>query len=554
MARRPGGEVLERRWKAGRGYALRFTAYGERRYLTLGLESEGWDRGKAEVELQNVMADVRRGLWVPPPKSSRRGPSGADEGPREMPLFGPFAEGIVASRRGQVAPDTVRLDEWALSHLNPYFGEWPLDEIDAEAIDAYRTFKVRESEDRARAIKRGKPRRNDHGQTVRPLAPATINQTIDALGRILGVALDYGHVAANAASGRKRRLVVPPRRPVHLDAPARIEALLEAGAELDRDPRSRCRDREAILATLVLAGPRASELCRLLWRDLDLANARLDVGRSKTAAGLREIPIGPLLRDVLAAHKAARYRGDPDGLVFPNNAGQARNKDTLRNGVLVDAFARADEILARRGQVPLPRGLTAHKLRHTFASIMVACGEDPASVMSMLGHTDPGFTLRVYTHTMARSDDERSRLKALVRGDRVVAVEAPAPRPLEIAAYEGPIMRALAERRGRAPRREVLAAVADALAALHGPADLEPLPSGPPRWEPRLAKARTRLVRCGWLENGARGAEWELTRAGRQKARREGWTAQTEEPGDIDDVGPPRTLVAIGGSPGKGDS
>ncbi|MBA3867312.1 MAG: tyrosine-type recombinase/integrase, partial [Solirubrobacterales bacterium] len=469
MAGRREGEVLERRWKRGRGFALRFRAYGERRYLTLGLEAEGWDRAKADDELQNVMADVRRGLWVPPARRPGREASVAAEGPRAVPLFGPFAAAVVAARRGQVAPDTVRLDEWALSHLNPWFGERPVDEIDSESIDAYRLHKVRESEDRARAIGRGRPRRNDHGQVLRPLAPATINQTIDGLGRILGVALDYGHVASNAASGRKRRLVVPPRRPVHLDSPAQIEALLEAGAEFDREPGSRCTEREAILATLVLAGPRASELCRLLWRDLDLANARLHVGRSKTAAGLREIPIGPLLRDLLAAHKAARYRGDPDGLVFPNTKGDPRNKDTLRTGVLVDAFSRADEILGRRGQVPLPKGLTAHKLRHTFASVMVACGTDPASVMRMLGHTDPGFTLRVYTHMMARSEEERTRLEALVRGEQVIAVEASIPRPLGIGIYEPAIMRALAERGGRAPRREVLAAVGEALASRHGP-------------------------------------------------------------------------------------
>lgn len=527
MARRKEGEVVERHWKAGRGYALRFRAYGERRHLTLGHEGEGWTRRRAEEELENILADVRRGVWVPPPRRPGRGGSTAVVASRDEPLFGPFAERIVASRRGQVSVDTVRLEEWALSHLNPYFGDWRLAAIDAEAVDAYRLHKVRESEERARAIERGRPRRNDHGQALRPLAPATINQTIDALGRILEIALDYGHVRANAASGRKRRLVVPPRRPVHLDAPAQIEALLDAGVELDRECRSRCRDREAILATLVLAGPRASELCRLLWRDLDLAAARLHVGRSKTAAGLREIPIGPLLRDLLAAHKARRYRGDPDGLVFPNSTGGPRNKDTLREGVLVGAFARADEVLARRGEVPLPKGVTAHKLRHTFSSVMVACGEDPASVMRMLGHADPAFTLRVYTHVMAHSEEERARLKALVRGERDVDAEAARARPLDLADYEPEILKALIARGGRAPRREVVAAVEKALASRHSPADLEPLPSGEQRWRPRLAKARSRLVRRGWLEDGGRGADWELGRGGWAKVRREGWVAGT---------------------------
>ena len=36
--------------------------------------------------------------------------------------------------------------------------------------------------------------------------------------------------------------------------------------------------------------------------------------------------------------------------------------------------------------------------------------------MARLGHTDPKFTLRVYTHLMRRREGERERLKALVSG------------------------------------------------------------------------------------------------------------------------------------------
>jgi integrase len=46
--------------------------------------------------------------------------------------------------------------------------------------------------------------------------------------------------------------------------------------------------------------------------------------------------------------------------------------------------------------------LTPHKLRHTFASLLVALGTDPGVVMDELGQTDPGFTLRVYRHSMRR--------------------------------------------------------------------------------------------------------------------------------------------------------
>ena len=78
---------------------------------------------------------------------------------------------------------------------------------------------------------------------------------------------------------------------------------------------------------------------------------------------------------------------------------------------------RARRSAARRSRPgAVAESTTTYKLRHTFASTLIACGEDPASVMAQLGHTDPKFTLRVYTHMMRRGPDERARLKALVRG------------------------------------------------------------------------------------------------------------------------------------------
>jgi integrase len=78
--------------------------------------------------------------------------------------------------------------------------------------------------------------------------------------------------------------------------------------------------------------------------------------------------------------------------------------------------AKAEELLAERDGQPLPKGITPHKLRHTFASVLFAIGKDPTYVMHQLGHTDPTFTLRVYAHMMRRSPEEREALKALVEG------------------------------------------------------------------------------------------------------------------------------------------
>jgi integrase len=176
---------------------------------------------------------------------------------------------------------------------------------------------------------------------------------------------------------------------VHLDSVDQIVAVLDAARELDADPRARTAGRHAMIATLLFAGLRAGEAGYAVVRDLDLARARLDVGRSKTDAGIRSIDLLPVLRDALAEHKAS-HRGGLDDPLFPTATGRHRDKDNIGHRVLAPVVRRADELLAERDQHPLPAGVTAHKLRHTFTSILVACGCDPAYVMQQRGHADPG--------------------------------------------------------------------------------------------------------------------------------------------------------------------
>jgi integrase len=50
-----------------------------------------------------------------------------------------------------------------------------------------------------------------------------------------------------------------------------------------------------------------------------------------------------------------------------------------------------------------------HALRHYYASVLLESGESIRAVADYLGHTDPGFTLRVYTHLMPSSEDRARR-------------------------------------------------------------------------------------------------------------------------------------------------
>lgn len=166
----------------------------------------------------------------------------------------------------------------------------------------------------------------------------------------------------------------------------------------------------------MFAGLRIGELCALRWRDVDLAGDRITIRKAKTDAGTRHIDLLPVLKVELTALRARAADPSPEEFVFPSEAGTERAQENIRTKVLRKSVDRANQTLVSAGEVPLPEGITPHKLRHTFASLLVALGVDPGRVMDQLGHTDPGFTLRVYRHGMHHNPAAKERLHALVMG------------------------------------------------------------------------------------------------------------------------------------------
>ncbi len=128
---------------------------------------------------------------------------------------------------------------------------------------------------------------------------------------------------------------------------------------------------------------------------------------------------------VAAAHPTA----GPDDPILTTRDGNARDRHNLRQRVVAPVIARAERLLAERGGQPLPNGITPHKLRHTFASVLFAIGKDPTYVMNQLGHTDPAFTLRVYAHVMRRSPEERAKLRTHVKISAGIETAVPRRQP-----------------------------------------------------------------------------------------------------------------------------
>ena len=63
----------------------------------------------------------------------------------------------------------------------------------------------------------------------------------------------------------------------------------------------------------------------------------------------------------------------------------------------------------REAGVEPSRDNGTHALRHWYASVLLDAGESIRAVSEYLGHSDPGFTLRTYTHLMP-SSAERTKV------------------------------------------------------------------------------------------------------------------------------------------------
>jgi integrase len=427
MPRKATGEVIERPGKRGVAFSLRFRAYGKRRYVTVGNSADGWTRQRAELELANVLADVRRGIWQPPTTTP------VVEAPKD-PTFHEFASEWFNAKQAELRPNTrTAYSNELTTHLLPFFARHRLSQITAQEVDRYRQAELRESDARRQAIEQGRPLTDDEGRVLRPFGATMINKTITRLGQILEDAVEYGLIDRNPAKGKRRRLKAPKNTRTHLDRVDQIVALINAAGELDGDqhrsrPDRRHIPRRTIVATLVFGGLRIDELCGLRWRDVDLVAGRIRVGEAKTDAGVRVVDMLPVLRDEILTWKARAPRTKPADYVFATGTGGRPSKDNLRSRIVHVAIDRANERLDAAGQAPLPPGLTPHGLRHTYASILIALGKNPRYVMAQIGHTDPAFTLRLYTHEMERRDNEQQRLQQLVEGADVSPAQAsPAP-------------------------------------------------------------------------------------------------------------------------------
>lgn len=295
-----------------------------------------------------------------------------------------LSEGAKAYLRDKApgwSPSSRRIAKYSVARLIQFFGNRYVTEIGKRDLPAYQT--TRQSEGAAASL---------------------INMEVNTLGSIL-----RHHDLHNVwARIRVRPLKVS-------DSIGRALSEDETHRLLVACKASRSRSLYPAVLLSLHTGLRNAELRNLRWRQLDLIDGILTVGRSKTVGG--EGRLIPLSRTALACMKDWRSQfpdAKPAHYIFP----------TERIGV--DGFSEHNGPIARETNPEKPMGKWQsawesakessgvncrwHDLRHTFISRLAEGQASDATIMSLAGHLSRKM-MEKYSHV--RNEAKRDAIAAL---------------------------------------------------------------------------------------------------------------------------------------------
>ena len=179
--------------------------------------------------------------------------------------------------------------------------------------------------------------------------------------------------------------------PGHLDR-GQVETMLSAAATRAQEGRFTDVRDLAILELFYTAGLRHAELRGIDRRDLDLLGGVVKVrGKGRKE---RIVPVGAPAQRALREYERVR-----DTLLSRvGTAGDRTAWFLSSRGKRISARALHDAVVARLSEVDEGAGLSAHALRHTFATHLLDGGADLRAVQELLGHASI-TTTQIYTHT-----------------------------------------------------------------------------------------------------------------------------------------------------------
>jgi integrase len=230
------------------------------------------------------------------------------------------------------------------------------------------------------------------------LAPTYVRQ----LKSVLAQTLDFAIVQGERTDNPARAVSTPkvshtPGRSLTADEVRAVRSALEG-------------HRYGLAIQLALLGLRRNEILAVRWEDLDAEAGTLIIRRQlerddKTrtwkpiertkGGGTRMLTLGPKLIAAIELHRRAQAV-ERDVMDWPDNGYifvSVRNGGPCPPSAIYEAFKA---ICDKAGITPA----RLHDCRHTAGTMLLADGEDIATVAGVLGHANPQITATVYAHAL----------------------------------------------------------------------------------------------------------------------------------------------------------
>ena len=241
------------------------------------------------------------------------------------------------------------------------------------------------------------------------------------LSAVLSAAVDDGLIARNPCRANSVRAPRPDPRKVR---PWSADKVFQIRAALPEQYR-------ALVDVGAGCGLRQGEIFALAIDDIDFVAGVVHVTRQVKVLGsrlvfappkgnkVREVPLPEAVAAALSRHITMHPPLDVtlpwrtlDGplvtapLLFYTRERTALHRSYFNPYVWKPALVGAGALAARRpgeARYAPSRDQGMHALRHFYASVLLDAGESIKALSEYLGHSDPGFTLRTYTHLMPSS-------------------------------------------------------------------------------------------------------------------------------------------------------
>ncbi len=381
-----GAAVVKYAGKRGVVWRVKFRdAAGQQVQETLGAESEGWTRKRAEAELRARLTDVER------------------EGRRRMK---PMTFATFATEWEETYPDSRGLKRSTREgyrsiierHLTPAFGPLKLEAVDVTRIEDYVATMRRKG-----------------------YAPRTLNRHLNLLSKILGTAVRRQLVRFNPVPSVERPR--EPRKRWTILSPLEISqverAFNELIADAEGEERSWTEQARAVFLTVIGAGLRRGEILGLRWEHVDLADpsgallrvretwVRNGVDTPKSEAGERTIALGAVLAEELWQHRRRT--------AFQSDAERVFCHPTKGTPLDHKRYAVTLRLALQKAEIDRPMR-PFHDGRHSAITNAAAAGTPPAALMARAGHSDYKTTQGYVDLAGETFREEAARLETRVFG------------------------------------------------------------------------------------------------------------------------------------------